>query len=100
MSNRIFNCSNCNKPLAEVIVVKPEADKFHRMRAECPYGCLRSDGKRETSFVQDIKGLIHVKGWDKDNPEMTDGKQPTTNLLGFREDGDIVTIITETVRGY
>jgi hypothetical protein len=67
----IIKCSNCNKPLVDVLIVKPNEKKsdgtpfIWKCVAEC---CYCSD----KSFITEIKGIFRAAGFiveDKENPE-------------------------------
>jgi hypothetical protein len=100
MVSKIFECSNCCKTLAELVVTQPDATLEDgtpirwQMRAACPYRC--SD-IQEYSFIEEIKGLFHIKGIDRDNSEAVDGKSPVTNLLEVNQQDDLLTIVVGVV---
>lgn len=56
LHNDILHCSNCNKPLIDIIKVK-ETDRVTAIKVKCPY-C------NDTSFWYKIKGKIYLQAVD------------------------------------
>jgi len=72
--NVLLRCSNCNKPLADILITHPNKkipgtnETFSwDVRAKCCYGCKRYDDSPEYSFIETITGLYHVGGYGVEN---------------------------------
>jgi hypothetical protein len=69
----VLRCSDCDRPLADVHVTRPQDDKVWRVRARCCYGCTRADGSPQTSFIEEVRGrTFHVGGFGLPNPDDPD----------------------------
>lgn len=63
--NIVISCSNCNKPLVDLLITDPEADFNWKCVAECCY-C------GDKSFIKEVKGVFRPGGCvtvSKDNPD-------------------------------
>lgn len=102
----VLKCSNCDRGLACVRVIRPDAKMpdgkplTWLVRATCAYGCLKSDGTPEMSYVETIVGAYVHGGYGIDNPDDPDDSDMKTGVADIQYDENpegqmIVTFITK-----
>ena len=74
-----LNCANCNAPLVEIMVTRPDEDINFKMQADCPH-C------GDKSFIKTFKGGFHY------------GSTEYTTVVSFGDLNDEVLII-KTAKG-
>jgi len=84
----ILTCSNCDKHLVIVTISRPKEKFEWQVRAKC---CFCGD----KSFVKDIKGGFHYRGYD-----IQEGENfiPKVNIKDVKTNGNIVEIETEKAK--
>lgn len=91
-----LRCSKCDKPIAYVWIVKEDKDSQPwQVTAECPYGCQRSDGKPERSFIEEIYGRFAPSGYHKPIKDNPDEVIPITHLTKTEIEGQVVVLGTK-----
>lgn len=86
--NIILKCSNCNKPLVDLLITDSEADIKWKCVAECCY-C------GDKSFITEINGMFRPGGCitiDRNNP---DHFVQNTLLIDIINDEDKIVFKTE-----
>lgn len=84
----ILKCSNCNKPVFSLWVVKPNFDFEASYKATCPY----CDGK---TYTKKIKGQITTGGIPKNGDYYSDDTEVLTYMEKFdtiEENGEPVVL--------
>lgn len=91
MSNKsiIFECSNCDKKLVEVVITEEDSSFHWTARAKCCY-C-----QEEFSFQKEFCGHFSYKGYDVVDNLHPDGFKPLTNVIDVNYDKGLLTFITE-----
>lgn len=85
----ILECSNCNKPLVDILVVKPDAkredgsDIVWKCQAECCY-C------KDKSFMTEIKGIFRPGGIIKIDDKNEDNYENIVDLADVQYEDNFV----------
>ena len=85
----ILECSNCNKPLVDIFIVKPDAKKedgsdfIWRCQAECCY-C------NDKSFIKNVVGIFRPAGIIKITDENEECYKNIVNIVDIEYDNDYV----------
>ena len=93
----ILECSNCNKPLVDIFIVKPDAkredgsDFLWRCQAECCY-C------KDKSFIKEVKGIFRPGGIIKVSPDNPDSYDNIVDIADINYEDDYVLFKTSRVR--
>lgn len=84
-----LECSNCNKQLVDIFIVKPDAKKEDgtlitwRCQAECCY-C------NDKSFVKEVNGIFRPAGIIKLNENSEDAYKNLVDIVDIKYDEDFV----------
>lgn len=90
----ILTCSNCNKQLVDLFIVKPDAkrddgtDIIWKCQAEC---CYCSD----KSFITEVKGIFRPGGIIQIDPENEDNYKNVVNLTDVQYEDNLVIFKTK-----
>jgi hypothetical protein len=86
--NVIIYCSNCNKPLIDLLITNSDADFIWKCIAECCY-C------GDKSFIKEVKGIFRPGGCVTVNEKNPDHFTQDTLLLDIITEEDRVIFKTE-----
>lgn len=90
-----LKCSNCDKSLCCLKVVRPDVNLMWKVKATCPYCKQKKDGSPETSFTELVQGLYYVGGHAIPNPADEEDVVMVTTIVDTKTKDDLVTFIVK-----
>jgi hypothetical protein len=84
-----LECSNCNKKLVDIFIVKPDAKKEDGtpIKWNCQAECCYCNDK---SFIKEISGIFRPAGIIKLNEDSEDAYKNITDITNIDYDDDFV----------